>query len=435
MTQQAVNADGTTTKNELRRVVAASVVGTALEWYDFFIYGFAVTLVFNELFFVTGDPATGAIVGFATFGVGFAVRPLGGFLFGHLGDRIGRRATLVLTTLVMGISTGLIGLLPTYESIGIAAPILLTLLRMCQGLGAGAEFGGASTLLAEHSPPARRGFFTSFAQTGVQIGLLSGTVVFLLVESLGEETVLAWAWRIPFWFSFLLIAVAMYVRLRVAESPVFTKMAATRETVRLPVFDALRRYPRNFLIGIGAHICDTAVIYIYATYSLTYITKTLELDRWVGLTGVILFSVIVIALQPVYGALSDRIGRRPLNLFSVVFTAAWAFPFFLLLDTREPALIWLALVVATSIGFAPMIAVQPSFYAELFGARVRYTGFAASREIGAALGGFSPLIAAALVAQAGGKGWLVAVWMIFTAVVSFVAFSLSRESREVDIGA
>ncbi len=436
MTEQAVSVDGTTTsKNELRRVVAASVVGTALEWYDFFIYGFAVTLVFNELFFVTGDPATGAIVGFATFGVGFAVRPLGGFVFGHLGDRIGRRATLVLTTLVMGISTGLIGLLPTYESIGIAAPILLTLLRMCQGLGAGAEFGGASTLLAEHSPPRRRGVFTSFAQTGVQIGLLAGTVVFLLVESLGEETVLAWAWRIPFWFSFLLIAVALYVRLRVAESPVFTKMAATRETVRMPVFDALRRYPRNFLIGIGAHVCDTAVIYIYATYSLTYITKTLELDRWVGLTGVILFTVIVIVLQPVYGALSDRIGRRPLNLFSVVFTAAWAFPFFALLDTREPVLIWAALIIATAIGFAPMIAVQPSFYAELFGARVRYTGFAASREIGAALGGFSPLIAAALVAQAGGKGWLVAVWMIGTAVVSFVAFSLSKESREVDIGA
>ncbi|MBB4904325.1 MFS transporter [Actinophytocola algeriensis] len=438
MSQQAVNADGTTT-NELRRVVAASVVGTALEWYDFFIYGFAVTLVFNELFFVTGDPATGAIVGFATFGVGFAVRPLGGFLFGHLGDRIGRRTTLVLTTLVMGVSTGLIGLLPTYESIGIAAPILLTLLRMCQGLGAGAEFGGASTLLAEHSPPKRRGFFTSFAQTGVQIGLLSGTVVFLLVESLGEDTVLAWAWRIPFWFSFLLIAVALYVRLRVAESPVFTRMAATRETVRLPVFDALRRYPRNFLIGIGAHICDTAVIYIYATYSLTYITKTLDLDRWVGLTGVILFSVVVIALQPVYGALSDRIGRRPLNLFSVVFTAVWAFPFFLLLDTREPVLIWVALIVATSIGFAPMIAVQPSFYAELFGARVRYTGFAASREIGAALGGFSPLIAAALVAQADGEGWLVAVWMIFTAVVSFVAFYLSKEgkdsSMEADVGA
>jgi MFS transporter, MHS family, shikimate and dehydroshikimate transport protein len=434
----AVNDAGTvqdTTPTELRRVVSASVVGTALEWYDFFIYGFAVTLVFNQLFFVTDDPAVGTIVGFATFGVGFAVRPIGGFIFGHLGDRIGRRATLVLTTLVMGVSTGLIGLLPTYETIGIAAPIILTLLRMCQGLGAGAEFGGASTLLAEHAPPKRRGFFTSFAQTGVQIGLLTGTVVFLLVESLGEQTVLAWAWRIPFWFSFLLIAVALYVRLRVAESPVFRRMSEKQTTVALPIFDALRRYPRNFLIGIGAHVCDTAVVYIYATYSLTYITKVLELERWVALAGVIMFSVLVIALQPVYGRLSDRIGRRPLNLFSVVFTAVWAFPFFLLLDTREPVLIWLALIVATTIGFAPMIAVQPAFYAELFGARVRYTGFAASREIGAALGGFSPLIAAALVAQADGKGWLVAVWIIGTAVVSFVAFWLSKESKDVDITA
>jgi MFS transporter, MHS family, shikimate and dehydroshikimate transport protein len=437
MATPAVNEDGATAtvSPELRRVVAASVVGTALEWYDFFIYGFAVTLVFNELFFVTGDPATGTIVGFATFGVGFAVRPVGGFFFGHLGDRIGRRATLIITTLVMGISTGLIGLLPTYDSIGIAAPILLTLLRMCQGLGAGAEFGGASTLLAEHSPPKRRGFFTSFAQTGVQIGLLAGTVVFLLVESLGEDTVLAWAWRIPFWFSFLLIAVALYVRLRVAESPVFQRMASKQTIVKLPVLDALRRYPRNFLIGIGAHVCDTAVVYLYATYSLTYITRTLDLERWVGLTGVIMFTVIVIALQPVYGALSDHIGRRPLNLFSVIFTAVWAFPFFLLLDTREPALIWLALIVATAVGFAPMIAVQPAFYAELFGARVRYTGFAASREIGAALGGFSPLIAAALVAQADGRGWLVACWVIFTAVVSFVAFFFSREGKDMDIGA
>ncbi|GAB3456209.1 MFS transporter [Actinophytocola sediminis] len=424
-----------TTPAELRRVVSASVVGTALEWYDFFIYGFAVTLVFNQLFFVTDDPAVGTIVGFATFGVGFAVRPFGGFLFGHLGDRIGRRATLVITTLVMGVSTGLIGLLPTYDMIGVAAPIILTLLRMCQGLGAGAEFGGASTLLAEHAPQRRRGFFTSFAQTGVQIGLLTGTVVFLLVESLGEQTVLAWAWRIPFWFSFLLIAVALYVRLRVAESPVFVRMAAKRTTVALPVFDALRRYPRNFLIGIGAHICDTAVIYLYATYSLTYITKNLEQPRWVGLAGVIMFSVLVIALQPVYGRLSDRVGRRPLNLFSVVFTAAWAFPFFLLMDTREPVLIWLALIIATTIGFAPMIAVQPAFYAELFGARVRYTGFAASREIGAALGGFSPLIAAALVARADGDGWLVAVWIIGTAAVSFVAFWLSVESKDVDITA
>ncbi|WP_199431799.1 MFS transporter [Qaidamihabitans albus] len=437
MKPQAVNGDGITptAPKELRRVVGAAVVGTALEWYDFFIYGTAVALVFNDLFFPSFDPAVGTLVGFATFGVAFLFRPLGGFVFGHLGDRIGRRATLVLTTLVMGLSTGIIGLLPTYDSIGIAAPILLTAMRVCQGLGAGAEFGGASTLLAEHAPAERRGFFTSFAQTGVQLGLLSGTVVFLIVGLLPEETLLGWAWRIPFLLSFALIAVSLYVRLRVAESPVFRQMTAKQRMVRLPVFEALRRYPRNFLVGIGAHICDTAVIYIYATFTIAYIQETLGLPRWVALTGVIAFTIVVIILQPVYGALSDRIGRRPLNLFSVVFTAAFAFPFFLLLDTREPALIWLALIVATAGGIAPMIAVQPAFYAELFGARVRYSGFAASRELGAALAGFSPLIASALLTQAGGRPWLVAVWIIFTAVVSFVAFVYSRESRHLDITA
>ncbi|MQA08856.1 MAG: MFS transporter [Pseudonocardiaceae bacterium] len=440
MTEPAVNGDGVepiepTEAKELRRVVRASVVGTALEWYDFFIYGTAVTLVFNTLFFPASDPAVGTLVGFATFGVGFLVRPLGGVFFGHLGDRIGRRSTLVITTMVMGFSTGVIGLLPTYQSIGVAAPILLTLLRVCQGLGAGAEFGGASTLLAEHAPPKRRGFFTSFAQLGVQIGLLSGTVVFLFVEMLPEQAVQSWGWRVPFLASFALIAVSLYVRLRVAESPVFKQMTVKQRVVKLPVVDALRRYPRSFLVGIGAHICDTAVVYIYATFSIAYIQETLGLDRWIALTGVISFTVVVIILQPLYGALSDRIGRRPLNLFSVVFTAAFAFPFFLLLDTQQPILIWLALIIATALGFAPMIAVQPAFYAELFGARVRYTGFASSREVGAAIAGSSPLIASALVAQADGDAWPVALFMIGTAAVSFVAFLYSRESKQVDITA
>lgn len=424
-----------TQPRELRRVVTSSVVGTALEWYDFFIYGFAVTLVFNKLFFPTSDPAVGTIAGFATFGVGFAIRPLGGFLFGHLGDRVGRRATLVLTTLVMGVSTGLIGLLPTYETIGVWAPILLTLLRVLQGLGAGAEFGGASTLLCEHAPPHRRGYLSSYAQTGVQIGLLLGTVSFLLVESLGDEAVQAWAWRVPFLLSFVMIALSLYVRLRVAESPVFERMSADRRTIKLPVFEAMRRYPRNFLIGIGAHICDTAVVYIYATFSVAYVQETLDLPRWIGLTGVIASTFVVIVLQPLYGALSDRVGRKPLNLFSVIFTGMFAFPFFALLDTQQPALIWIALVVAAGLGLAPMIAVQPAFYAELFGARVRYTGFASSREIGAALGGFSPLVASALVIQGGGTGWLVAVWMVFTALISLVAFAFSRETKDLDITA
>ncbi len=420
---------------ELRRVVSASLVGTALEWYDFFIYGTAATLIFNRLFFTDADPTAARLAALATFGLAFLFRPVGGFFFGRLGDRIGRRSTLIITTLVMGLATGLIGLLPTYDQVGVVAPVLLVLLRICQGLGAGAEFGGASTLLAEHAPPARRGFFASFAQTGVQIGLVLGTLTFLLVGLLPDEQLFAWGWRIPFVLSFAMIFVSLYVRLRVTESPVFTALQRAGTTVRAPIVATLRRYPRSFLVGIGAHICDTAVIYLYSTFVVAYVTEDLGKPRWVALTGIVGFGVVVIVLQPVFGALSDRIGRRPLNIFSVVFTAAFAFPFFLLLNTGQPVLIWLALIVATALGFAPMVAVQPIFYAELFGAGVRYTGFAASREIGAAIAGFSPLIAAALVAQAGGEPWLVAVWMIVTAAVSLVAFLYSRETREIDITA
>ncbi|BBL80413.1 MFS transporter [Rubrobacter xylanophilus] len=417
----------------LRRVVFGALVGTALEWYDFFIYGTAAALVFGQLFFPGFSDVAGTMAAFATFGVAFLVRPLGGFIFGHMGDRIGRRETLIVTTLLMGLSTGLIGLLPTYEAIGVWAPVLLTLLRMCQGLGAGAEFGGASTLLAEHAPQGRRGFYCSFSQMGVQVGLVSGTLMFLLVGLLPDEQLFSWGWRVPFLLGFVLIAVALYVRLRVEESPVFRRMESARQTVRMPVLEALRRYPRNFLIGIGAHICDTALAYFYATYTVSYLTGQLGLSRSVALGGVVLYGIVVILLQPVYGALSDRIGRRPINIFSVVFSAAFAFPFFMLINTGVPALIWLALIVATALGWAPMIAVQGAFYSELFGARVRYTGFAASRELGAALAGFTPLIFAALVGITGDAWWLAAGFMILLALISFVAFYFAAEGKDLDI--
>ncbi|HEY8455221.1 MAG TPA: MFS transporter [Actinopolymorphaceae bacterium] len=424
-----------TSQRELRRVVSASVVGTALEWYDFFIYGTAAALYFGQLYFPGSDPRIGTLQALATFGLAFLFRPIGGFIFGRLGDRIGRRSTLVITTLIMGLATGLVGLLPTYAQIGFWAPLILVVLRICQGLGAGAEFGGASTLLAEHAPAERRGFFTSFAQTGVQIGLVLGTLTFLLIGLMPEEQVLAWGWRIPFLLSFGMIAISLYVRLRVTESPVFSSLERTGSVVRTPVLATLRAYPRNFLVGIGAHVCDTAIVYIYATYMNAYITEELGKPQWVATSGIVGFGLVVIGLQPVYGALSDRIGRRPLNLFSVVFTAVFAYPFFLLVDTGIPVVIWIAFIVATAFGFAPMIAVQPVFYAELFGAGVRYTGFAASREIGAAVSGFSPLIAAALVSAGGGSPWLVPLWMIGTAIVSFIAFWYARESRDIDIAA
>jgi MFS transporter, MHS family, shikimate and dehydroshikimate transport protein len=435
MSQASITDEQQARGGELRRVVGASLVGTALEWYDFFIYGTAAALVFGDLFFSDAEPGLAQLASFATFGVAFLFRPLGGFFFGRLGDRIGRRTTLIITTLVMGISTGVIGLLPTYDQVGVLAPILLVLLRICQGLGAGAEFGGASTLLAEHAPPERRGFFASFAQTGVQIGLVLGTVAFLLVGLLPDPSLNSWGWRIPFLASFALIFVSLYVRLRVAESPVFRRMERTQTVVQMPIRDTLRRYPRSFLVGIGAHICDTAIIYIFATFTVAYVTTTLDMPRWTVLTGIIIMGVTVTVLQPVYGALSDRIGRKPLNVFSVLFTAVFAFPFFLLVNTEVPVLIWLALVVATAFGFAPMIAVQPAFYAELFGAGVRYTGFAASREIGAAVAGFSPLISAALLSAGGDQPWLISVWMIVTAVVSLIAFLYAREARTMDIAA
>jgi MFS transporter, MHS family, shikimate and dehydroshikimate transport protein len=424
----------TTTASELRRVVIGALVGTALEWYDFFIYGTAAALVFGQLFFPGAEPAVGTLIAFATFGVAFVFRPLGGFIFGYMGDKIGRRETLIVTTLLMGISTGLIGLLPTYEAIGIWAPILLTLLRVCQGLGAGAEFGGASTLLVEYAPHGRRGFYGSFSQTGVQIGLVSGTLAFLLVGLLPEEQLLAWGWRVPFLVGFALIGVALYVRLRIAESPVFQRIEETQQVVRQPIKDALTQYPRNFLIGVGAHICDTALAYFYATFTISYVTTQLGLPASTALTGIIMYGIVVILLQPVYGALSDRIGRRPINIFSVVFTALFAFPYFLLLNTGVPVLIWLALLLATTLGWAPMIAVQGAFYAELFGARVRYTGFAASRELGAALAGSTNLVIAAALLQAlGGAPWLVAAFMVLLAFISFVAFYFSAETKDLDI--
>ena len=230
---------------------------------------------------------------------------------------------------------------------------------MLQGLGAGAEFGGASTLLAEHAPKARRGFFCSFAQTGVQIGLVLGTLSFLLVGLLPDDQLNAWGWRVPFLLGFVMIAVALWVRLRVEESPVFQEVRKSQKVVKLPIRDAIANYPRSVLVGIGAHVCDTAAAYMYATFTVAYATDQLDMSRGVVLGAVVTYGLLVIALQPLFGALSDRIGRRPINLFSVIFTALWAFPFFALVQTGEPVLVWIALIVAATVGWAPMIAVQP----------------------------------------------------------------------------
>ena len=281
MTTESATPQGpsSTPSPALKRVIAGAITGTALEWYDFFIYGTAAALVFGDLFFPSAKEGVGTLTAFATFGAGMAVRPFGGALFGHIGDRIGRRETLIITTLVMGLSTGIIGLLPTHDSIGIWAPILLVLLRVVQGLGAGAEFGGASTLLVEHAPPGRRGFFGSFAQMGVQIGLVLATVTFLIVGTLPDDQLTSWGWRVPFLLSFLMIGVTLYVRLRVEESPVFKEVQKQQRVVKLPIVDAIKRYPKSMAVGVGAHICDVAVIYTYVTFSVAYLIDQLDFSR------------------------------------------------------------------------------------------------------------------------------------------------------------
>ncbi len=283
-------------------------------------------------------------------------------------------------------------------------------------------------------PKERRGFFCSFAQTGVQIGLVLGTLAFLLVALLPDDQLNAWGWRVPFLAGFVLIGVALWVRLRVEESPVFQEVRRSQKVVKLPIREAIVRYPRSVLVGIGAHVCDTAAAYMYATFTVAYATDQLGMTKGVVLGAVVTYGILVIALQPIFGALSDRIGRRPLNLFGVIFTGLWAFPFFALVQTGQPALVWIALIVAATLGWAPMIAVQPAFYAELFGARVRYTGFATSRELGAAVAGFSPLVSIALLDAGGDEPWLVAAFFVGLAVISLIAFLFSVETKDVDIG-
>jgi MFS family permease len=262
-----------------------------------------------------------------------------------------------------------------------------------------------------------------------------GTLAFLLVGTLPEDQLHAWGWRVPFLISFLMIFVTLYFRLRVEESPVFERLRERRQVVKLPVAETVKRYPRSVLVGVGAHIADTAVIYIYATFLVAYATNELDLSRTAVLTGIVVAAFIGVLLQPVYGALSDRVGRRPLNLFSVIFTALYAFPFWLLVNTGEPVIVALAVVIGLAGGLGPMIAVQGAFNAELFGANVRYTGFAGSRELGAALVGFSPTLSTALLGWGGGDPWLVATWMVVACLVSLVAFIASRETRGIDMSA
>ena len=434
MTAEATGAPVARDRSSLSRVMLASAVGSALEWYDFFIYGTAAALVFNELFFPKLDPRMGTLAAFASFGVGFFARPFGGLVFGHFGDRLGRKPMLVITLLLVGVATFLIGLVPSYATIGIWAPALLVVLRLLQGFGAGAEYGGAVIFAVEYAPEGKRGLFGSWAPLGVTLGNLLAAGVFALVTLLPKEDFVAWGWRIPFLLSAILVALGLYIRVSVAETPVFAEVAERRKPLKAPVVDAIRRHPRSFLVVIGSRMAENGLGYLFPVFGLNYIVQQLQLPKGEALFGVILSQFLSLLTIPLFSALSDRIGRRPVYLFAALFSAAWAFPFFMLCETKQAPLIWLAFIGATTIGVSGMFGPQAAYYSELFGPRVRFGGFAFARELGSVLaGGPAPFLAAWLLAAAGGKPWWVAVYIIVLALITAAAIAIGPETHRGDI--
>jgi len=420
----------------LRHVLISAGIGSALEWYDFFIYGLASALVFGPLFFPSYDPTVGTMASFATFAVGFLARPFGGLFFGHFGDRWGRKPMLVATLLLVGGSTFLIGLLPTYSQVGIWAPIMLLVLRLLQGFGAGAEYGGAVVMAVEFAPDGKRGLYGAFAPMGTQVGNALAGGVFLAVGAMAKDDMLAWGWRIPFLISLLLLALGVYIRAKVSETPVFQEARAKHPPLKLPALEAVRRSPRNFLVVVGARLAENALGYLYPVFGVSYLIGTLGVPRAVAVSGMIAGSVALVGGLLFFAWLSDRIGRRPVYMFGALFSAAIAFPFFLMVGTKDPALIMLAFVIEMGIGSGAMFGPQAVYFAELFGPRLRYSGFAFARELGSIIaGGPAPLIASSLVAWMAGAPWGVCVYVVAISLVTALAVWCGPETYKSDIRA
>ncbi len=420
----------------IRKVALASFVGTTIEWYDFFLYGTASALVFGRLFFPNYDELTGTLASFGTYAVGFVARPIGGIVCGHFGDRIGRKSMLIFTLLLMGVATALIGMLPTYEQIGIWAPVLLIALRLAQGFAVGGEWGGAVLMAVEHAPRGRRGFYGSWPQIGVPAGLLMSTLIFGQISQLPEAAMLRWGWRVAFLLSILLVAVGLFIRLTVVEPPGFVAIKQTRTEARLPVLDAFRHHPKNLLLAMGARVADNAVFYLYTVFILAFATRPqIGFSRATVLNAVSLAAVLQMIALPTFGLLSDRLGRRPVYLFGALFTGAFAFPFFWLIETAQTIWLMLAVVLALVIGHAAMYGPQASFFSELFGTRVRYTGASLGYQLSSVLaGGLSPLIATDLLRRTG-SSWPIALYIIVVALITLVSVFLASETAHEDIHA
>jgi len=419
--------------SSIRRVAVASFVGTTIEWYDFFLYGTASALIFGRLFFPNYDPLAGTLLSFGTYSVGFFARPIGGIVCGHFGDKIGRRSMLVLTLLIMGIATFLIGLLPTYNQIGIWAPILLVVLRVAQGFGVGGEWGGAVLMAVEHAPKGRRGFYGSWPQIGVPAGLLISTLVFLWISKLPEEALFSWGWRVAFLLSIVLVGVGLFIRMSIVEPPLFEQMKKSGGSSRMPILDALRHHPKNVLQAMGARLAENGAFYLFTVFVLTYATERAGFSRSDVLMAVAIAAIIELVSMPSFGALSDRVGRRPVYLWGAIFVGLFAFPFFWLIDSGQKPLMILGIVAPLVLGHSAMYGPQASFFSELFGTRVRYSGASLGYQLSSVLaGGLSPLIATDLLRRTG-QFWPIAVYIIVLAAITAASVFWAAETAHHDI--
>jgi len=425
-----------TETSDTRKVALASFIGSTLEWYDFFIFGTAAALVFNKLFFPSADATTGMIASFATFAVGFVARPIGGIVFGHYGDRIGRKAMLVLSLGMMGAVTFLIGLLPTYDTVGLWAPVLLTALRFLQGFAVGGEWGGATLMVVEHARAERRGFYGSWPQMGIPAALLlSSGVIAAVTASTTPEQFASWGWRVPFLLSGVLLVVGIVIRRRLAESPSFQRLKQSGRRESLPIGSIVAHRKRITALVIGSQAAENSSFHVFAVWALAYLTTSVGVPRPVVLNALMVGAAACLVAQPLFGALSDRIGRKRVFGGGMVFTGLFIVPFFLLIGTGDALLITLAMVCGLVFGQATTQAVQPSLFAEQYEAAIRYSGVSVAYQFATVIwSGPTPVLAAALWAWSG-SWWPLAAYIVAAAVVSVLCIWPLREAAGLDLAA
>ncbi len=424
---------GALNETGLKSAVWASVIGTMVEWYDFLIYGTAAALVFNKLFFPTFDPLTGTLAAFGSYAVGFAARPLGGAIFGHYGDKIGRKAMLIATLIIMGLGTFLIGCLPTYSDIGIWAPVALVALRLLQGIGIGGEWGGAVLMVVENAPNGRRGYYGSLVQVGFPLGIAASTGVFLLLSRMPEAQFLSWGWRVPFLISIVLVGIGVFIRLRLSETIAFKRVQSEGEISHAPLLEVIKQNPRPFLIAVGMKISEVAWVYVLIVFSVFYCTTKLGLPKSLILDGIVAGALLELITIPLFGVLSDMFGRKALYYFGIAASLAAAFLVFPLLETKDPATIVLTIAIALSLTHGTMFGPQAAYMTELFGTRIRYSGASLGCQIAAALsGGFAPMIATGLLAATGGTA-AISIYLIVLGLITLIAVAASSETARSDI--